>query len=49
MTSASAGTEVELAVPAHLAFRDQSGPGIKWFRNRGRSSGQASKPESKTK
>jgi signal transduction histidine kinase len=33
MTSASAGTEIELSVPGQIAFQDQAAPGLKWFRN----------------
>jgi signal transduction histidine kinase len=33
---ASAGTEIELAVPGRLAFQHQSGRRWKWFGNRGR-------------
>ncbi len=35
MTSASAGTEVEVSVPSQLAFRNQSVGRRKWFGNHG--------------
>ena len=47
MTSASAGTEVELSVPSQLAFQDQSSGRRKWFGNHGRASQRSQKPESK--
>jgi hypothetical protein len=47
MTSASAGTEVELSVPSQLAFQDQSVRRRKWFGNHGRASQRSQKPESK--
>jgi len=38
-TRASAGTEVELTVPGHLAFQDQSTHRWKWFGRRGNKNG----------
>jgi signal transduction histidine kinase len=36
MTSASAGTEIELSVPGQIAFQDQATRGLKWFGNQRR-------------
>jgi hypothetical protein len=33
-SSATAGTEVELSVPGHVAFQGQSGPSRIWFGKR---------------
>jgi signal transduction histidine kinase/ligand-binding sensor domain-containing protein len=43
----SAGTEIELAVPAHLAFEDHSSHWLKWFGNRRKPEKPAMPPESK--
>lgn len=43
----SAGTEVDLAVPAHLAFEDHSSHWLKWFGNRGGPQKSPVPPESK--
>jgi signal transduction histidine kinase len=33
-SSATAGTEIELSVPSHVAFQDQSARGLRWFGRR---------------
>jgi hypothetical protein len=33
MSSATAGTEVQLTVPAHIAFKDEAAAKPSWFSN----------------
>jgi hypothetical protein len=47
VSRASAGTEIELAVPGHLAFQHQPGRKWKWFGNYGRQKSQAANNERK--
>jgi signal transduction histidine kinase len=47
MSSASAGTEIELSVPGNIAFQDQPGRKLRWFSKNSRSSATTDQPPSR--
>jgi len=46
-SSAAAGTEIELSIPGHVAFQNQSESGVRWFRKRHSTAASGQKPIAK--